>query len=398
MHASCVRGQQAVINRFKDAVGTTRGSGQEDCVKDAAADTRGASSSSLPHGLSSKSLDDYSAEWGRYVRFASRSGDEIPGRDVQWDLQLVWDYLRHRATTCKPETVKQILTKLAHFGARCNFVLATSKFDGDPAMFRSVTKMKRQLAIDARKEAKQAGLTYEPVDRCTPVGCASVGMLLSAFRLTSEERFLELSRRDRHHIAAAMMQHTGGMRFGQFRDRKYTLEAFLVDARSASIRLVTDWSRYAGRRQFAIEFASSPRFQCMWYHVYAPNGDLIDSYPAATLLHWHFAQLRRAGERQVFAPVLGEECSREDRQAWLREVLLLALPVNERQARGAVEDVTPHSFRPGLAGDLFREGVSMQRTGSICRWNTPRVVRMYAERPCLAFFRLTNGFRLIERL
>ena len=96
----CVCGQQAVKNRFKDAAGTTRGSGQvrvKNCVKDAAVDTqRHRSSSSLPHGLSLKSLDDYSAEWGRYVLFASRLGDEIPGRDVQWDLQLVWDYLGHR--------------------------------------------------------------------------------------------------------------------------------------------------------------------------------------------------------------------------------------------------------------------------------------------------------------
>ena len=75
-------------------------------------------------------------------------------------------------------------------------------------MFRIVTKMKRQLAIDVREEVRQAGVTCEPVDRCTPVGCRSVGM---TFRLTSESRLNELSRKDRHHIAATVIQHTGGL-------------------------------------------------------------------------------------------------------------------------------------------------------------------------------------------
>ena len=80
------------------------------------------------------------------------------------------------------------------------------------------------------------------------------------------------------------MQHTGGMRFGGLRTMHYTTESFTVDS-TGTLRLVTDWSRYSGRRQFAIEFPASPRFEAMWYHVYAPSGDLIDTYPAATILH-----------------------------------------------------------------------------------------------------------------
>ena len=186
------------------------------------------------------------------------------------------------------------------------------------------------------------------------------------------------------------------MRFGGFAARNYTLESFTIDA-EGSIRLITDYARYSGLRQFAIEFAASPRFEDMWYNIYAPSGALIDSYPAATLLHWHFRRLQRDGEQRVFAPVAGEHCSRDDRQAWIRDTLLAALPISEREARAAVEDVTPHSFRAGLAGDLYRAGVSLQRIRSICRWNTPRVVLIYAERPCLSASRLTEGFRLIER-
>ena len=222
-------------------------------------------------------------------------------------------------------------------------------------------------------------------------------MSLSAFRLISEDRFNELTRKDRHHLAASLMQHTGGMRFGHFRDRQYTLDSFSTDA-DGTIRLVTDWSRYAGRRQFCIEFPANPRFEAMWYNVYAPNGELVDTYTAATVLNWHFNRLQQDGETRVFTPEKDVTCLREDRQQWLRDVLGDALPVAERHAQAAVNQVSPHSFRAGLAGDLFREGVSLQRIGSICRWNSQRVVRLYAERPCLSMLRLTNGFRLIERM
>ena len=123
-------------------------------------------------------------------------------------------------------------------------------------------------------------------------------MLLSAFQVTNRQQFLRLRREDRHHIAASIMQHTGAMRFGQFGERDYSISSFITDA-TASKRLVTDWSRYASQRQFSIEFSSNPQFASMWYKVYAPNGDLLEPYPAATLLQWHFDELRAAGETRV---------------------------------------------------------------------------------------------------
>ena len=391
VHASCARVMQRVVDRFKDIAEK-----QENAPEgEAEQEQEGAGAApTLPHGLSASSLKDYSKEWRRYLQFAGLRRTVIPGRDIRWDMDLVWEYLQFRSTTCKPETIKQVVTKLAHFGARHKFVLATSKFDGDACMYRSVSKMKKQLAIDARAAAAEAGTAYEPVDRCTPIGNRGVNMILSAFALTCEEQFNKLSRRDRHHVAASIMQHTGGMRFGSFGARNYTTDSFIADA-AATLHLITDWSRYQ-REQFAIEFSTSPRFEAMWYKIFAPNGDMIETYPAATVLHWHLRRLRRDGERHIFAPVAGETCSRDDRQKWLRDVLFAALPISEREARIAVEDVTPHSFRAGLAGDLFRAGVSLQRISSVCRWFS-RVVRTYAERPCMSSRRLTNGFRLIER-
>ena len=383
VHASCAKVQQPTVQRAEQAQ-----SGEPPAE----------SQSNGPHGLAARSLESYQVEWDRYVAFAGVRRQQIPGATVPWDMQLLWEYLQARSETCKPATIKQILTKLSHFGAMNNFILANSKFDGAPAAHKAIHRMLQQLKLDARANAAATGVQYAPVDRCTPIGVRGVSMLLSSFQVIDREHFLRLSRVDRHNVANAVMQHTGAMRFGQFADRDYPVSAFIVDGADASLRLVTDWSRYAGRRQFAIEFASSPQFASMWYKIRAPNGDLITSYPAATLLRWHFEQIQQAGETRVFAPVLGATISREARQQWLRTALLDALPLAETEARALIDQVTPHSFRSGLSGDLFREGVALQRVGSICRWNSQRVVRLYAERPCMSMARLTIGFRLINRV
>ena len=353
--------------------------------------------SGLPHGLSPASLDTYKTEWTRYLAFAANRRQRVPGVSVPWDMALLWEYLQSRSATCKPTTIRQILTKLSHFGAMNNFVLPNSKFDGAPVEHKAIHRMLQELKLKARQGAADSGVAYAPVDRCTPIGVRGVSMLLSSFQVTNRAQFLRLRRADRHHIANSIMQHTGAMRFGQFAERDYTTASFLDDAVDRSLRLVTDWGRYAGRRQFSIEFAANPGFASMWYKIRSPDGELLATYPAATLLRWHFDQLRQAGETRVFAPVLGATISRDARQQWLRNALLDALPIAETEARALVDQVTPHSFRSGLSGDLYREGVALQRVGSICRWNTMRVVRLYAERPCLSMSRLTTGFRLITR-
>ena len=48
-----------------------------------------------------------------------------------------------------------------------------------------------------------------------------------------------------------------------------------------------------------------------------------------------------------------------------------------------VSEVTPHSFRPGLAGDLLAEGMQLAAIAVECRWQDVRNVRMYAERTAL---------------
>ena len=147
-------------------------------------------------------------------------------------------------------------------------------------------------------------------------------MLLSAFRVVDRDAFRRLSRKNRHHLFSTTTQHTGGMRFGNMLERDYTTtDSFVRDSRDGSFRLITDYNRYAGQRQFCIMFEESPRFESMYYHV-RENGMTKAVLTAATIMGWHFEMLQESGERHVFRPVLGELTSRDSRQKWLRQALL----------------------------------------------------------------------------
>lgn len=381
VHVSCRHVQERVVNAHAAAVAAEAA---EEEVKD----------TTLPHGLSVRTLQDYQVEWDRYTKFAAEKTQEVPGRDVKWDMKLLWQYMQFRATTCKPTTIVQIATKLRHFGIRHGYVLATSKFDAKPSEYGTIKNMKRQLSISAREQAQDSGTRYTEVGRCTPVGKRSVEMLLSAFAVVGRDAFRRLSRANRHHLFSTVMQHTGGMRFGNVLERDYTTDSFVRDARDGSFRLVTDYSRYAGQRQFCIVFEESPRFESMYYHV-SKDGMTTAVLTAATIMGWHFEVLQENGERHVFRPVRGELTSRDSRQKWLRQALFDALPLQEYTARKLVNDVTPHSFRAGLAGDLYREGIAFQVIGSVCRWNSAYAMRIYSERPCLSMSRTSDDFRAI---
>ena len=363
---------------------------------EAAAEEEQPAAAGFPHGLSKATLQDYNLEWLRYKDFAERVDASVPGRDKPWDMPLLWRYLQHRSQTCKPTTLVQILTKLRHFGVMHGYILANTKYDADPKQYGLIKQMKKQVTLDARAQADEAGTTYVDVERCTPIGVRGVNLILSSYAITSRARFEGLRRADRHHIVATVMQHTAGMRFGQFITRDYTLDAFLEDPSDMSFRLITDYNRYRGR-QFAIEFLAAPRWACMWYEVRSPvGGGVRYTLTAATIMRWHFEMLRREGEIRMFRPKKGETPTREARQAWLRQALWRALPMDDVKARATIADVSPHSFRAGLAGDLHREGASLQTIGSICRWKAVKAIRIYAERPCMSMSRTSKRFRLMH--
>ena len=169
------------------------------------------------------------------------------------------------------------------------------------------------------------------------------------------------------------------------------MSAFVLGADGA-YRLITDWHRYSGQRRYCLVFAAAPRWDCLRYSLRRADGTVYATVTAAQLLSWHFSQLRQAGESVVFAPVKGTVPSRLQRQEWLREALLAALPLEEGAARALVRFVSPHAFRAGLAGDLHRAGVAWQAIQSWCRWETRTAMLLYALRPEL--FAASSSFWL----
>ena len=272
------------------------------------------------------------------------------------------------------------LSALAYFGVRFKRLLATSRHDADSLMYRQISLLKQQLAIDYNQRC--GGVLYGP-SRCTPLGHRAVSLILSAFGVKDRRSFLRLSRQNRHHVALTMMQHSAAMRFGHFPARSYELRHFAVDGRLGDVTLTTDWHRYAGRRRYRLHFPAVPDEASRWYAVRDRRGEVLVHLSAATVLRWHFDQIRSAHERVVFAPTHTGACSRLERQQWLRGVLLAALPTQEAGARAMVEGVTPHSFRPGMAADYLREGWLLDAIAVRCRWQGTRNARMYAERMAL---------------
>ena len=378
MHASCRRTQDLAI-RSAHPIGSV------------------SAACKLPHGLRPDTENSYRAEWSRYLRFASRLGfaPDVPGRDSPWLPFLLWRFLLFRSKKCKPSTVFGVLSALAHFGHYYRHILPTRKEDGDPLLHRDIANMKREISLYYCSKKGLKGLTYD-VQHSTPLGKAAVELILSAFQVHSEQSFRRLAREDRFHVVASVMQHTKGLRFGHFLWRDYSIDSFVLGA-DGTYRLSTDWHRYQGQRRYVLEFSSQPRWNCLRYDVHRLDGSIAATWTAADVLRWHFAMLSECGERLLFRPKLGEQPTRQDRKAWLQQTLLAALPLDEVDARKMVDDVTPHAWRAGIAGDLTKAEVAWNMIALWCRWHSMRAMRMYASRPALSSARRSKRFRIIVR-
>ena len=374
VHADCAKIRGLVVNQIHRSPRQARVNG-------------------LPHGLKPKSLHSYKVEWEKYVRFVQRRGfGTIPGKEEPWDLALLQEYMEWRAQTCKPSTLASSFSVMAHYGAMFGFLLPNSRDDDDSLSYRRIRNMKKQLRIDY---VELTGETDEP-SRCTPLGCRDVSLLFSAYGVTSRETFEALPRRHRHHLFCALISHAQGLRFGHFVYRSYVVDLFTVELTSGDFLLLTDWHRYEGRQRFCLRFRAFPVESFLWYELRDVNGNVIDTVSAATVMSWHFKKLRQEGEQLVFAPVKGVQTTREQRATWLRESLLAALPEDELAARQLVQDVTPHAFRPGLAGDMRRAGMRLDAISMELRWQGMRNARMYSARTPLSSARQSAKFRLIN--
>ena len=352
--------------------------------------------STIPHGVSAQTVDTYAQVWDRYVAFARSRGfsSRIPGKHLPWDMELLWAFMQFRACTCKPATVISNISALAHFGWRAKFILPTSRTDGDPVGYREITAMKKQLKLDFRAAHGDLAAAFGP-ERCCPLGNAEVCLILTALRIFDRSSFRRLSRYSRHHVVASVMQHSHGMRFGHFIARMYTRAMFIWSQVNREFSLVTDWHRYSGRHRYVLRFRLQPELPARVYTLKRGNREVHIS--AAMIMQWHFADLKACGEHVVFCPRgPGIVPLRSERQRWLRLVLLAALPRDEVKARAQVEDVTPHSWRPGFAGDLLAAGMPIAGIQLLCRWLSERTAKMYAERPSLSSFRVHDDVVLLH--
>ena len=141
-----------------------------------------------------------------------------------------------------------------------------------------------------------------------------MSLLFAAFAVTDEQSFLRLPRRDRHHLAITPMQHSAAMRFGHFPARAYTWKQFRQGSRDASFRLMTDCHRYSGRHRYCLRFDAVPAARSRWYRLRNADGEVVTDVSAATVMSWHFRQLKGAGEQTVFAPSGTAPNTRQDRQ------------------------------------------------------------------------------------
>ena len=139
------------------------------------------------------------------------------------------------------------------------------------------------------------------------------------------------------------------------------------------------------RRQgeFSVDFPQRPRYEAMVYASYTEAGTVRHTFTAADVLRWH---MRRVGSRagtDVFEPVAGAELSSADFQVWLRSSFRALLVEDSREVAAMVADITPHSFRAGMASDLEHENVSRPRMKRVGRWDSEKAMEDYI-RPRLA--------------
>ena len=76
--------------------------------------------------------------------------------------------------------------------------------------------------------------------------------------------------------------------------------------------------------------------------------------------------------------------------------LLIAVLLSAQCTDERVNKVTPHSFRPGLAGDMRRAGLRLEDIALECRWHGMRNARMYSERASLTASRSSSRVRLLQ--
>ena len=152
----------------------------------------------LGTGLEPTTVPAYLKEWKNYIKFCeSRGVRRIPGRDRQWTIQGVTQYLIWRSKTNNIRSLKGIRSKIKHCALCYGFLLSTAPGEGPTELQKQVELVMNEISKRLKREAKRKGESTDP-KRSLALGRVAVGMLFSAFGASSYEKFEKLESETRH--------------------------------------------------------------------------------------------------------------------------------------------------------------------------------------------------------
>ena len=328
-------------------------------------------------GLEAETVKKYKEEWDMYVKHCKNNGwTRIPGRDRSWRITAVASYLRWRASRNNARSIAQIKSKLKHCGLCYDYLLPTARGEGPSKLRLQLAMISKAIAKTQKRQRRAAGLPTGP-KRALALGRVAVSMLFSAYGATTRKGFAALGRKPRHYLSMSSSMHTGGMRFRLMREihRKCMIRWSQADK---TYLIASDWRKMKQTTgEYTVKFPTTPKFSAMLYDAYDDEGNVVNTFTAATVLKW---QTRIEGSRKgryVFEPRKGKEPSAKLFKEWLRSSFRALLGGNEAEVAALTQAITPHSFRAGLAGDLERTNIPRATIKKLGRWASTREMEQY---------------------
>ena len=350
----------------------------------AARPTPGSAFADPAFGLEPSSAIAYAREWALYTTWWGTSGPGrlgLPGRDRPWDFQILYAFMRTRARTCRPSTLRSVLTMLKEGGAKYRHFLPTQKHEQPHILYHRIRRMMAQLAKEhrARTAATPAAAPAATGPRrATAVGTKSIGIVISALGATSPAGMANMGRTNAANIVKMAFSHTGALRHGHFSSRRLRVGHIRDKPAMARVNMITSWSKYprADRSaEYTITFPDVPRWACQAYTISGPDGAPTGQVVTASQLwRWYVHAYSPAAHEELLNPT-GCPDPRQDFQAWLRHVLASVLP--SALPPHVIAAVTPHSMRAGFVTDNNTFGVPMEQTMNHGRWRSRRAFDLY---------------------
>ena len=326
--------------------------------------------------LEPETAETYKSEWELYTSFCQRIGEhQVPGRDKPWRIDVVSRYLWWQQNCNSWRTLAGVKSKLKHCGLCHGYLLPTAERDGS-------TKMRLQLAMVTQvikkkqiKKKKAAGKSTA-VKRSLALGRVAVGLSFSAHGAASARGFKKQSDEIQAMLTRCVSMSTGGMRFRLLRElwKDSSLRWSSVDN---TYRFGNDWRKMKRGGPYTISFPSKPKFSSMIYPRFSTDGRQIDTFTAADVLGWRAKQVGSMKARRLFSSKGAGEPVRSDFQKFIRQTFKSLLVGNRKEIAKLVQEMTPHSFRAGMASDMHRAGVPVKTIMKQGRWESERAMSQY---------------------